>query len=91
MASRAKIYVVMNRHRIAANRKRSQEDREPVVRVTRGKHGKPMYCDEVIFEGSSHLLNGLGSAVLPCGATIALVTTGPITTITRGVKERWFL
>lgn len=85
-----KIYVVTNRHRIAANRKRPADQHEPVIRVSAGKRGKPFYCDEVIFEGSAHLLNGRGEPVMPCGATIALVTSGTITTITNGVREKWF-
>lgn len=81
---RPPIYVVMNRHRIAANRKAAREDRFPVVRVTRGLHGTPMYCDRVIFHGPSELLNGLGEAVMPCGATIALRTEGAVTMVTEG-------
>jgi CTP:molybdopterin cytidylyltransferase MocA len=73
-----KIYVVTNRHRIAANRKRPADQHEPVIRVTRGKRGKPIYCDRVVFSGASELLNGLGQPVLPCGASIALVTASPV-------------
>lgn len=84
------IYVVMNRHKILANRKRAQSEREPVVRVTRGKRGKPVYCDSIVFGAASELMNGLGQPVLPCGATIAIKTTSPITLVTEGQPDVTF-
>jgi hypothetical protein len=78
------IYIVMNRHKIAANRKLAADQREPTVRVTRGKHGQPYYYDEVIFHGPSQLLNGNGEPVMPCGATIAIMTEGAVTLKARG-------
>lgn len=83
-------FIVMNRHRISANRKRPVEEREPVVRVTRGKHGKARYCDRVLIEGPCELLNGRGLPVLPCGATIAIKTSSPITMVTEGQPDVTF-
>lgn len=73
------IYIVMNRHIVAENRKLPRELRKPAVRVTRGKHGKPIYCDSYLIHGPSQLLNGLGEAVLPCGATMAIFTLAAVT------------
>jgi hypothetical protein len=73
------IYIVINRHRVAANRKVAPFDRQPVVRVTRGKHGKPFYCHSLVFHGTTELLNGNGDPVMPCGATIAQRTDKPVT------------
>lgn len=81
------IYIVMNRHIIAANRKLPLDERQPAVRVTRGKHGQPYYYDEVIFHGPSQLLNGNGEPVMPCGATIAIVTEGAVTLKARGRED----
>lgn len=76
------IYVVMNRHKIQANRKRTDGEHEPPVRVTRGMHGQPHYCDRVIFHGETEMLNGLTQAVMPCGATVALRTQTAVTLVT---------
>ena len=81
------IYIVMNRHIVAANRKREPAEREPAVRVTRGKHGRPVYCDQVLFHGPSELLNGIGEPVLPCGATLAVMTEAGVTLRTRGQED----
>ncbi|WP_157862012.1 hypothetical protein [Methylobacterium sp. Leaf361] len=83
----APIYIVMNRHIIAANRKLPADQRQPAVRVTRGKHGQPYYYDEVIFHGPSQLLNGNGEPVMPCGATIAIMTEGAVTLKARGRED----
>lgn len=80
-------YIVMNRHIINANRKLPPDERQPAVRVTRGKHGRPAYCDEVIIHGASHLLNGNGEPVMPCGATIAIMTEAAVTLTTRGRED----
>lgn len=77
------LYIVINRHRIFANRKKPVEEHEPVVRVTRGKHGKPVYCDTYTIHGPSTALNGHGEGVMPCGATFAITTSAPVTLFTR--------
>lgn len=77
------IYIVMNRHIVAANRKLAPEERQPAVRVTRGKHGKPVYCDHFQIHGPCELLNGIGEPVMPCGATIAIKTEAAMTLFTR--------
>lgn len=59
-------YVVVNRHKVAANRKNGTED--PVFRVSNGKYGKPRYLSKISFtkctvvEDKTH--------PLPCGATV---------------------
>lgn len=77
------LFIVMNRHIVAANRKLALEERQPAVRVTRGKHGKPVYCDHFQIHGPSELLNGIGEPVMPCGATIAIKTEAAMTLFTR--------
>ncbi|PZP71736.1 hypothetical protein [Methylorubrum populi] len=81
------IYIVMNRHVITANRKLAPEQRQPAVRVTRGKHGKPVYCDSFQIHGPCELLNGIGEGVMPCGATIAIKTEAAMTLFTRGQHD----
>ncbi len=85
--AKAAIYIVMNRHKITANRRRPAEEREPTVRVTRGKRGRPLYCDRVEIDGPSELLNGVGEPVMPCGATIAIKTRAPVRLITRAAPD----
>lgn len=80
------LYVVMNRHVIQANRKLEPEERQPAVRITRGKHGKPVYCDSFQIHGPCELLNGIGEAVMPCGATIAITTEAAMTLFTRNLE-----
>lgn len=80
----AKTYVVINRHRVKANAKLPPEHRLPTVRVSVGKRGKPVYCDSVFFYSSCEIINGLGEPVMPCGATLCMVTTGAVALTTRG-------
>lgn len=56
---------VVNRHRIASNRKGAND---PVIRVSKGKHGKPSYTNVLAFEGKGRLIYN-PEAPLPCGAT----------------------
>lgn len=63
--------VVVNRHRVAANRKAAPGDRTPVFRIARGKHGKPHYADRVSFPQGAELVYDLDHP-LPCGATVWL-------------------
>lgn len=57
---------VVNRHRVAANRKSGRRD--PTIRVSRGKHGKPVYTSRLEFEGKGRLIYDPDHP-LPCGAT----------------------
>ena len=62
-----KTIVVMNRHKIAANRKTGATD--PPIRVTRGKHGKKVtYYSTFEFSGKGRLIYDPANP-LPCGAT----------------------
>lgn len=85
----AKIYVVINRHRVKANAHLALCDRLPTVRVSRGKRGRPTYCDEVHFFGPCQILNGIGEPVMPCGATLCMVTGDAVALTTRGNTETW--
>jgi len=64
--AKAKTIVVMNRHKIAANRKTGELD--PPIRVTRGRHGKPKYYSTFEFTGKGRLIYDPANP-LPCGAT----------------------
>lgn len=59
--------IVVNRHRVKANRK--SKIKEPVFRISRGKHGKPQYSNSVYFNVSGKLCYE-PDAPLPCGAQI---------------------
>jgi hypothetical protein len=58
--------IVMNRHRIASNRKTGE--REPPIRVSNGRHGAPTYHSVVEFNGKGRLVYDPDHP-LPCGAT----------------------
>lgn len=62
--------VVVNRHRVAANRKAAPGDRTPIFQIARGKHGKPHYA-RVSFPQSAELVYDLEHP-MPCGATVWL-------------------
>lgn len=72
-----KTYVVVNRHKIAANRKNGTMDNP--IRVSVGKRGKPRYAKALVL-----VLHGGGIAKLiydpdhpmPCGATVWLEVDG---------------
>lgn len=78
------IYIVTNRHILAANKKLPIAERQPAIRITRGKHGKPVYCDQFKIHGPCELLNGMGEAVMPCGATVAIMTEAAMTLFIHG-------
>ena len=71
-----KTYVVINRHIIQANRRNGAD--APPIRISRGKRGRPSYARHVRFEGPCEVLYGGDTPVMPCGATVALVTEGPV-------------
>jgi hypothetical protein len=59
--------VVVNRHIATANRKHSR--REPPIRVSTGKYGKPTYHTLYEFSGKGRIVYDPDNP-LPCGATI---------------------
>lgn len=59
------LYIAVNRNRIQSNRKHGQN--EPVLRICEGKHGKPMYANEVEYTGLVRVVYR-PDAPLPCGA-----------------------
>jgi len=63
-----KTIVVVNRHRIRANKAGADD---PVFRCSRGKYGKPWYEKEFRFTGSVKLVENREKP-LPCGATVWL-------------------
>lgn len=66
-----KTYVVINRHIVKANRKCLPEDRDPPIRVSRGKHGKPKYYDTFVIDDHTTLMYRPDEP-MPCGATVYL-------------------
>lgn len=58
--------IVVNRHKVLYNRKNGT--REPVLRHSKGKYGKPVYSNEIIFEGKGRVIYNPDKP-LPCGAT----------------------
>jgi hypothetical protein len=63
--------IVINRHRVAANKKHGTD--EPVIRVSRGRHGKPSYARELELEGPSRIVYDPAKP-LPCGARVWIET-----------------
>jgi len=64
-----KFIVVINRHKIKANRGKPIDQHEPPVRVSAGKHGKPEYRYEAIFDCRVVRVIYDPEHPLPCGAT----------------------
>lgn len=69
-------WIVVNRHRIAANRK-SEASLEPVLRVSKGKSGAPDYgCRVAILDAAgnavAHVIYDHENPVMPCGARVAI-------------------
>ncbi len=66
------IWITINRHTINRNTKYGK--REPPIRVSRGKYGKPRYCRSAKIEGPSTLVYDPHNKILPCGARLAIKT-----------------
>ena len=62
-------YVVINRHRVAHNRK--NKCNVPVIRVSNGKYGKPRYVKHWVINGEVEVCYTPDDP-LPCGATAYL-------------------
>ena len=79
--------IVVNRHVVAANRKR--ELKEPPLRVSLGKHGKPRYGSTIVCTSPSTIIYDPVNP-LPCGATAWIETYGNviITEPPGGVSKR---
>ena len=67
----AKTIVVINRHKIAANKKNGTM--EPVISVRKGRSGKPSYVSE--FDISDGKLIYSPDHPLKCGATVWIECT----------------
>jgi hypothetical protein len=65
----APLVVVVNRHRVAANRRRTDGHRDPVFRISRGKSGKPTYAHQLLLDGDVVLVYS-PDRPLPCGAHV---------------------
>ena len=63
-----KYYAVINRHVINKNRK--TDSREPPIRVSKGKYGRPNYLHRLSINNAT--LVYAPDAPLPCGATVYL-------------------
>jgi hypothetical protein len=65
--------IVVNRHRVAANRRRTDGHRDPVFRVSKGKSGKPTYVHRCLLDRNAVLMYSPDTP-LPCGATVWIET-----------------
>ena len=64
-------FVVVNKHQVAANRRKPPEDHKPVFRVSKGRTGHPWYAGELTIEGPARLVY-CPDRPLPCGASVWL-------------------
>lgn len=77
------VYIHINKHKIAANKKHGTN--EPVVAVRRTKSSKAVYCHEVNIDGPSRVVySGNDKPILPCGARVVITTQAPIFPILDG-------
>ena len=60
--------MVINRHRVNANRRKPFGEKDPVIAVKRGRSGKSQYHSLVEFCGHGHVIYD-PEHPLPCGAT----------------------
>ena len=65
-----KWYIHINKNVIQRNAKRSE--REPVIRVQKGKHGPSAYGFNVLIPDGSRVLYDPDNAILPCGAKLVI-------------------
>lgn len=65
----------INKNVIQANAKRPPEEREPVVRFQKGRHGTPTYATRIRLRGESELIYDAENALLPCGAKLVIAST----------------
>lgn len=70
MAKSASWWVNVNKHKIARNIR--SEEKEPPIRISRGKHGSPTYCSEVELPAGSVVVYDADNPLLPCGARLAI-------------------
>lgn len=61
--------IVVNRHIVQSNRRQGRRD--PPIRVSNGRYGRPKYSKRVEFNCSGRLIYDPENP-LPCGATIWL-------------------
>ena len=60
-------YIVVNKHRVAANRRTGNSD--PVFRISHSRYGRPWYAKKVEFEGPCIFVYD-PEHPLPCGASV---------------------
>ena len=65
-------YTHINRNRMASNLKHGTD--LPVVRIQKGKYGKPRYATKVGFVNGAIEYKPRGDPILPCGARLVIVT-----------------
>jgi hypothetical protein len=65
--------VHVNRNVIQRNAHKPPSEREPAVRIQKGKRGKPKYGMRVRL-GPSEMIYSPDEALLPCGAKMILIT-----------------
>lgn len=64
-----KSYLVVNRHKIRANKYLPPEERHPPLRYSDGKHGTPTYHNEYHIDNLTRLVYRPDDP-MPCGATV---------------------
>ena len=69
-------WINVNKHVIAKNAK--QRTNDPPIRVSKGKHGKPVYAHEIEITGPVRVIYDADKPVLPCGARLAMVTEAEV-------------
>jgi hypothetical protein len=65
-------YTHINRGRIDSNRKHGTDI--PVVRIQKGKYGKPMYAHRVRLPEGSEIAYSAHEPLLPCGARLVIIS-----------------
>ena len=70
------IYISVNRHTIAKNRKHGTK--EPPLRIAKGRNGKPIYASEVEWSGPARVVYDEENPILKCGARLAIVVEGDV-------------
>lgn len=66
-------YTHINRNKIDSNRKHQTDD--PVIRIQKGRYGKPVYATEVLLPtGSRVVYRPSGNPLLPCGARLVITS-----------------
>ncbi len=75
----AQTFVSVNKQTIARNARHGEKN--PPIRIARGKSGKPSYAHEIRVSGPCRLVYDSEKPLLKCGARLVLVTDGDVEVI----------